>query len=151
MTEQNIPVRVPAGATPEGDGVVVGDGPAWVDAYIDFLCPYCRRFERAAGPTLAEAGRAAPGPRRLPPDELPGCGVHHGLLDPGRRGVRVRRRLRPVPRVTRMSCSPTSHPRAAPGLTDAELAALGDAAGLAWHRVRGLPGAGRRTGTGRPT
>ncbi len=47
------PRRVPAGATPEGDGVVVGDGPVQVDAYIDFLCPFCRRFELSSGPTLA--------------------------------------------------------------------------------------------------
>jgi len=40
------------GATPEGDGVVVGDGPVQVDAYIDFLCPFCRRFEVSSGPTL---------------------------------------------------------------------------------------------------
>src|ERR1700677_2387389 len=47
------PGRVPAGATAEGDGIVVGDGPTRVDAYIDFLCPYCKRFELSAGPTLA--------------------------------------------------------------------------------------------------
>jgi protein-disulfide isomerase len=48
-----MPSRVPAGATPEGDGVVVGDGPVRVDAFIDFLCPYCRRFELSSGPALA--------------------------------------------------------------------------------------------------
>jgi protein-disulfide isomerase len=48
-----MPSRVPAGATPEGDGVVVGDGPVPVDAYIDFLCPFCRRFELASGAALA--------------------------------------------------------------------------------------------------
>jgi len=47
------PPRVPASATPEGDGVVVGDGPVPVDAYIDFQCPFCRRFELSSGPTLA--------------------------------------------------------------------------------------------------
>ena len=53
MTVPPMPARVPASATPEGDGVVVGDGPVPVDAYIDFLCPFCRRFELSSGPTLA--------------------------------------------------------------------------------------------------
>jgi protein-disulfide isomerase len=48
-----VPGRVPAGATAEGDGIVVGGGPTRVDAYIDFLCPYCKRFELSAGPALA--------------------------------------------------------------------------------------------------
>lgn len=47
------PGRVPARATPDGAGVVVGDGPVPVDAYIDFLCPFCRRFELSSGPALA--------------------------------------------------------------------------------------------------
>jgi protein-disulfide isomerase len=48
------PQRVPAGATPEGDGVAVGAGRVSVDAFIDFLCPFCRQFELSAGETLAE-------------------------------------------------------------------------------------------------
>jgi protein-disulfide isomerase len=61
LTEPVVPGRVPAGATPEGDGVLVGDGAVRVDAFIDFLCPYCRRFELASGPALADlvAGRQA--------------------------------------------------------------------------------------------
>ena len=51
--EPTLPSRVPAGATPDGDGVLVGGGPVRVDAFIDFLCPFCRRFELSAGPTLA--------------------------------------------------------------------------------------------------
>ena len=54
MTYPTVPGRVPAGATAEGDGVVVGSGPTRVDAYIDFLCPYCKRFELSAGPELAK-------------------------------------------------------------------------------------------------
>jgi protein-disulfide isomerase len=54
MSELSTPGRLPAGATQEGDGIVTGDGPVRVDAFIDFLCPFCRRFELAAGPTLAE-------------------------------------------------------------------------------------------------
>jgi protein-disulfide isomerase len=49
---QSEPSRVPAGATVEGDGIAVGDGPVTVDAYIDFLCPFCRQFEERSGPAL---------------------------------------------------------------------------------------------------
>jgi protein-disulfide isomerase len=54
MTDPAVPSRVPAGATSEGDGVVVGRGPVRVDAFIDFLCPYCRRFELSAGQMLGD-------------------------------------------------------------------------------------------------
>jgi protein-disulfide isomerase len=59
MTDLITPSRIPAGATPEGDGIITGDGPVRVDAFIDFLCPFCRRFELSAGPALADlvAGR----------------------------------------------------------------------------------------------
>jgi protein-disulfide isomerase len=61
MSQPTTPGRVPAGATPEGDGVVIGDGQVRVDAYIDFLCPFCKRFELSAGSALADlvAGRLA--------------------------------------------------------------------------------------------
>jgi protein-disulfide isomerase len=58
-TAVQIPARVPRGATPEGDGIALGQGPARVDAYIDFLCPFCRQFEersRAALDALLESG-----------------------------------------------------------------------------------------------
>jgi len=45
-------VRVPRGATSEGDGIALGDGPVRVDAYIDFLCPFCRQFEQRSGAYL---------------------------------------------------------------------------------------------------
>jgi protein-disulfide isomerase len=48
----DVPPRVPAGATPEGDGIVLGEGPVRVDAYIDFLCPFCRMFEERSGHVL---------------------------------------------------------------------------------------------------
>jgi protein-disulfide isomerase len=54
MTYPTRPSRVPAGGTPEGDGIVSGDGPVRVDAFIDFLCPFCRRFEASAESALAE-------------------------------------------------------------------------------------------------
>jgi protein-disulfide isomerase len=46
------PPRVPAHATPEGDGVEVSTGPVRVDAYIDFQCPFCRAFEQSSGDAL---------------------------------------------------------------------------------------------------
>ena len=49
MTGAGAPGHVPAGATPEGDGIVVGHGPVRVDAFIDFLCPFCRQFELSSG------------------------------------------------------------------------------------------------------
>ena len=54
MAELTTPDRVPVGATPQGDGIVTGDGPVRVDAFIDFLCPFCRQFELSAGPALAD-------------------------------------------------------------------------------------------------
>src|SRR3984957_1584226 len=54
MTDLTHPDRIPAGATPEGDGIITGNGRVRVDAFIDFLCPFCRQFELSAGPTLAD-------------------------------------------------------------------------------------------------
>jgi protein-disulfide isomerase len=53
MTDLTVPSRLPAGVTEEGDGIMIGHGPVRVDAFIDFLCPFCRRFELSSGPTLA--------------------------------------------------------------------------------------------------
>jgi protein-disulfide isomerase len=53
MSEPNKPDQRPAGATSEGDGIAVGDGPVRVDLYIDFLCPFCQRFELNAADALA--------------------------------------------------------------------------------------------------
>src|SRR5260221_14604731 len=53
MAYPSSPTHFPADTTPEGDGVVIGDGPVRVDAFIDFLCPYCRQFELSSGPALA--------------------------------------------------------------------------------------------------
>lgn len=48
------PSRVPAGAPSNGDGIWLGNGPVTVDAYIDFLCPFCRMFEEQNGEVLDE-------------------------------------------------------------------------------------------------
>ena len=53
MTDPALPSRVPAGVTAEGDGVVIGRGPVRVDAFIDFLCPFCRQFELSSESALA--------------------------------------------------------------------------------------------------
>jgi protein-disulfide isomerase len=56
MATRNVlaPSRVPSGATENGDGIVLGTGPVTVDAYIDFLCPFCRMFEEQHGPAVDE-------------------------------------------------------------------------------------------------
>jgi protein-disulfide isomerase len=54
MTDLTAPHRIPVGATPEGDGIITGGGPVRVDAFIDFLCPFCRQFELSAGQTLTD-------------------------------------------------------------------------------------------------
>jgi len=48
----HAPSEIPASATTAGDGIATGTGPVTVDAYIDFLCPYCRAFEQASGAGL---------------------------------------------------------------------------------------------------
>jgi protein-disulfide isomerase len=42
--------------------MVIGAGPATVDLFIDFLCPFCRQFEQASAPaleTMAAAGMSS--------------------------------------------------------------------------------------------
>jgi protein-disulfide isomerase len=53
MTDRTVPSRLPADATKGGDGIMIGHGPVRVDAFIDFLCPFCRRFELSSGQPLA--------------------------------------------------------------------------------------------------
>jgi protein-disulfide isomerase len=49
-----LPRRIPAGAPANGDGIALGSGPVTVDAYIDFMCPFCRMFEEQNGEALDE-------------------------------------------------------------------------------------------------
>jgi len=45
MTHPITPSHVPAGSTPEGDGILVGGGPVRVNVFIDFQCPFCGKVE----------------------------------------------------------------------------------------------------------
>jgi len=46
------PTSPPASATERGDGIAIGTGPTVVEAYVDFLCPFCNQFEQRSGATL---------------------------------------------------------------------------------------------------
>jgi len=129
MTDAIAPSNIPAGATPEGDGVVIGDGPVRVDAFIDFLCPFCRRFELSSGPALA--GLVADGlvslayhPMNFLDEEsttnystraaaASGCAADRGRFGDYAHALFV-----------------NQPPEGGPGLSDAELAAIGRAIGL---------------------
>jgi protein-disulfide isomerase len=54
MDSPLLPEHLPTGVTPQGDGIASGYGKVKVDAYIDFLCPFCRQFEVSAASTLDE-------------------------------------------------------------------------------------------------
>jgi len=129
MTDLAAPGRLPAGATVEGDGVMVGRGPVRVDAFIDFLCPFCRQFELSAG--LALADLVAGGEVSLVYHPLnfldeasttsystraaaaSGCAADGGRFTEYAHGLFV-----------------SQPPEGGPGLSDAELAGLGRDAGL---------------------
>jgi protein-disulfide isomerase len=66
VTQRSAPIsapqHVPAGSAEDADGIVIGGGPATVDIYIDFLCPFCRQFEESSGAALdaiAAAGESS--------------------------------------------------------------------------------------------
>jgi protein-disulfide isomerase len=129
MTEMARPGHVPASATADGDGVRIGSGPIMVDAYIDFLCPYCRAFERNAGGTLA--GLVADGQITLayhPMNFLDAASTTNyssraaaasGCAADGGRFLDYARAL-----------FDSQPPEGGPGLTDAQLAELAVSAGL---------------------
>ena len=127
MTDPITPRRVPAGATPEGDAIVIGGGPVRVDAFIDFLCPYCRQFELSAGPALAG----------LVADRLISL-VYHPMnfldqastTDYSTRAAAASGCAADSGRFVDYAHALFVHqpPEGGPGLSDAELAGLGDAA-----------------------
>ena len=130
MTHPITPGRVPAGATPQGDGVVVGDGQVLVDIYIDFLCPFCRRFELAAAPALAS----------LVADRLARLAYHpmNFLDEASTTNYSTRAAAASGCAADRGRFPDYAHelfvhqpPEGGPGLSNAELAGLGRAAGLA--------------------
>jgi protein-disulfide isomerase len=129
MTDPITPSRVPAGATPDGDAIIVGDGRVRVDAFIDFLCPYCRRFELSAGPALAG----------LVADRLISLAYHPmNFLDQASttnystRAAAASGCAADSGRFLDYAHALFVHqpPEGGPGLSDAELAGIGDAAGL---------------------
>jgi protein-disulfide isomerase len=125
----SAPSRVPAGATPEGDGVEVGGGPVPVDAYVDFQCPYCRQFEQHSGAQLNELI-----------DERLITLVYHPLSFLDRLSTtRYSSRATSASgcaadgakfREYSLALFANQPPEGGPGLSDAELAALGRAIGL---------------------
>jgi protein-disulfide isomerase len=130
MADPAVPSRLPAGVTAEGDGVLIGHGPVRVDAFIDFLCPFCRQFELSSGPTLA--GLVADGQVSL---------VYHPmnfLDEASTTNYSTRAAAASGCAADRGRFAEYAHalfasqpPEGGPGLTDAELAGLGRAAGLA--------------------
>jgi protein-disulfide isomerase len=137
----SAPEHVPAGTGEDGDGIVVGAGPATVEVYIDFLCPFCRQFEERSGPALQRI--AAAGISSL---------VYHplGFLDrlsstryssraAAASGCAADRRRFPEYKDALFANQPEE---GGPGLSDEELAELGLALGLD-------PGFARCIGEGR--
>jgi len=129
MTDPAVPGHIPAGATPEGDGVVVGHGPVRVDAFIDFLCPFCRRFELASGPALAS----------LVADELVSVAYHpmNFLDEASTTNYSTRAAAASGCAAGQDGFVQYAHalfvnqpPEGGPGLSDAELAGIGRAVGL---------------------
>ncbi len=130
MTDLTAPRRLPADVTKEGDGIMIGHGPVRVDAFIDFLCPFCRRFELSSGPTLARL--VADGQVSLvyhPMDFLDRASTTNystraaaasGCASDGGRFVEFAHAL-----------FINQPPEGGPGLNDAELAGIGRAVGLA--------------------
>jgi protein-disulfide isomerase len=126
---QAAPPRVPARTTSTGDGVIVGDGPVAVDAYIDFQCPFCRAFELTSGDALR--AMAAEGLITLvvhPMDFLDEASTNHYssraasasgcASDAGRFSEYAQALFANQP------------PEGGPGLTDEQLVELGVAVGL---------------------
>jgi protein-disulfide isomerase len=130
MTDPITPGRVPAGATPEGDGVVIGDGPVRVDIFIDFLCPFCRRFELSSAPTLTG----------LVADRLASLAYHpmNFLDEASTTSYSTRAAAASGCAADRGRFPGYAHalfvhqpPEGGPGLSDAELAGIGRTVGLA--------------------
>ena len=129
MTDPITPSRVPADATPEGDAVVIGAGQVRVDAFIDFLCPFCQRFELSSQSVLAE----------LTADGLASLAYHpmNFLDEASTTNYSTRAAAASGCAADQGRFLDYAHalfvsqpPEGGPGLSDAELAGLGRTAGL---------------------
>jgi len=130
MTDLTVPSRLPVGATGEGDGIMTGHGPVHVDAFVDFLCPFCRRFDLSSGPTLA----------RLVTDGQISLVYHpmNFLDEASTTNYSTRAAAASGCAADRGRFTEYAHalfvnqpPEGGPGLSDAELADIGRAVGLA--------------------
>lgn len=130
MTDPAVPGRLPVGATAEGDGVMVGRGPVRVDAFIDFLCPFCRQFELSSGPALADL--VAGGQVSVvyhPMNFLDGASTTNYSMRAAAASGCAADEGRFVAYAHALFVN--QPPEGGPGLSDAELAALGRTVGLA--------------------
>jgi protein-disulfide isomerase len=129
MTDPAVPSRLPAGATAEGDGVVIGHGPVRIDAFIDFLCPYCRQFELSSAQTLT--GLVADGRVSLvyhPMNFLDQASTTNYSTRAGAASGCAADRDRFVEYAHALFAGQPAE--GGPGLSDAELTAIGRSAGL---------------------
>lgn len=122
---------VPAGATTAG-AIVVGSGPVTVTVYLDYLCPYCGKFERANHAELARL--VADGTIRLELHTL-------AFLDKASAGTRYSTRTAnavatvadraPAAMLAFNDALFASQPaEGGPGLTDQQIASLATGAGV---------------------
>jgi len=54
VSNKTSAVNTPAKANSTGNGIVTGSGPVVVEDYIDFICPYCKKYHDEAGSTVAQ-------------------------------------------------------------------------------------------------
>lgn len=129
MTDLTVPGRLPMGVTGAGDGVIIGHGPVRIDAFIDFLCPFCRQFELSSEPTLA----------RLVADGMVSLVYHpmNFLDEASTTKYSTRAAAAAGCAADQGRFAEYAHvlfvnqpPEGGPGLSDAELAGIGRAAGL---------------------
>jgi protein-disulfide isomerase len=114
----------PAGTPSAADGIVMGEAPITVDAYIDFLCPFCRQFEEHSGDAL----------RQMVDDGLIRL-IHHPLgfldeLSTTRYSSRAAAASGCAADGGRYMPYAIQPPEGGPGLSDEELATLGLGVGL---------------------
>jgi protein-disulfide isomerase len=133
------PDRVPASATPEGDGILIAGGRVRVDVFIDFMCPYCKRFELSSGPAVARLASGGQASVAYHPMNFldqasttgystraaaaSGCAADQGRFPDYAHALFV-----------------NQPPEGGPGLSDGELAGLADEAGLSEATFAGCIG-----------